>query len=182
MMGAEICYDIPFIKLQYFGQLIWRADSLEKTLMLGKIEGRRRRRQRMRWLDGTTDSIEMSFSTLGVGDGQGGLVCCSPQGHKVLDMNGWLNKFWFYLAVYFGQVILFFWVLELSLAKPKFWRRKWQPTPVFLPGKSHGCRSLVWWPTVHRVAKSWTRLSNFTCKPKLSKCIPLIYTVTMTTK
>ena len=49
------------LKLQYFGHLIRRADSLEKTLMLGKIEGRRRRgRQRMRWLDGITDSMAMS--------------------------------------------------------------------------------------------------------------------------
>ena len=51
------------LKLQYFGHLMWRADSLEKTLMLGKTEGRRRRRwQRMRWLDGITASMEMSFS------------------------------------------------------------------------------------------------------------------------
>ena len=53
------------LKLQYFGHLMWRADSLEKTLMLGKIEGRRRRRQqRMRWLDDITDSMDMGLGGL----------------------------------------------------------------------------------------------------------------------
>ena len=76
------------LKRQYFGHFMRRVDSLEKTLMLGGIGGRRRRgRQRMRWLDGITDSMDVeSEGTLGVDDGQGGLACCDSWGRKESDM------------------------------------------------------------------------------------------------
>ena len=78
------------LRLQYFGYLMQRADSLEKTLMLGKIEGRRRRKQqRMRWLDGITDLMDMSLlleQVPGDSEGQGSLVCCSPWGCREWDV------------------------------------------------------------------------------------------------
>ena len=80
------------LKLQYFGCLMQRTDSFEKTLMLGKIEGRRRRgRKRMRWLDGITNSMDMSLSKNRVGDGQGGLACYSPWDYKESDRTEQLN-------------------------------------------------------------------------------------------
>ena len=98
------------LKLQYFGYLTWRGSSLEKTLMMGKIEGRRRRGwQRMRWLDGITDSMEWAQ---GVGDGQWSLACCSPWGHRVghiwatkLNWNSLMNNQKWYLVSFCSWVI-----------------------------------------------------------------------------
>ena len=71
------------LKLQYFGHLMKRTDSLEKSPMLGKTEGRRRRGpQRARWSNGTTDSMNLSLSSSRSCHGQGDPVCCSPWGHR----------------------------------------------------------------------------------------------------
>ena len=108
------------LKLQYFGHLMWRADSLEKTLMLGKIEGRRRKgQQRMRWLDGITDLVDMGVS--------------HPR-ELVMDRKAVVHG----IAKSLTQVSDW---TELNWTL--FWRRKWQHTPVLLPGESHGQRSLM---------------------------------------
>ena len=97
-------------KLQYFGPLMQRTDSLEKALMLGRIEGRRRRgRQRMRWLDGITNLMDMSLSGLWelVGDGQESLMCCSSWGFKELDTTECLN--WIELILNSGASLVAVW-------------------------------------------------------------------------
>ena len=101
------------LKLQYFGHLMWRTDSLEKTLMLGEIADRRKRgRQRMRWLDGITNSIDVNLSKLWelVLDGQGSLACCHPWGHKESDTTEQLN--WTEHSIY-----ILVYLLSLSIGK-----------------------------------------------------------------
>ena len=72
-ISPENSFEGLMLKLQYFGHLMQGTDSLDKSLMLGKIEGRRRGQQRMRWLDGISDSMDMSLSKF-----QGILICHSP--------------------------------------------------------------------------------------------------------
>ena len=81
------------LKLKYCGHLMWTDDSLEKSLMLGKAEGRKRRgHQRMRRLDGITDPMNMNLGTLRDGEGRGSLACCSPWDCKASDRTGRLNN------------------------------------------------------------------------------------------
>ena len=91
---SEYSLEGVMLKLQYFGNLMQKASSLEKTLMLGRTGGRRRGGwQRMRWLDGITyDNGHELGQTLGDGEGQRGLVCGSPWGCKELDMTWWLDN------------------------------------------------------------------------------------------
>ena len=86
-INPEYSLEGLMLKLQYFGHLMGRTNSLEKTLMLGMIEGRKRRGwQIVKWMDGMINSMHMSLSKLGDSEGQVGLVCCSPWGCRELDM------------------------------------------------------------------------------------------------
>ena len=81
------------LKLQYFGHLMWRANSLAKTLMLGKNEGRKWRRcQNLKWLDGISNSMDECEHALEDGEGLGSLACCRAWGHKELDTTECLNN------------------------------------------------------------------------------------------
>ena len=143
------------LKLQYFGHLVWRTDSLEETLVLGKIEGRRRRGwQRMRWLDGITDLMDMSLSKLReLVIGQGGLACCSPWGAE-LDTTERLN--WTELK-FLSNVNTFmcFLLLRKILWFPMGFQASWQTSMSYL-----GPRRTPWHPSAHRLkAAVWWRAS-----------------------
>ena len=139
------------LKLQYFGHLMQRADSLEKILILGKIEGKKRRvQQRIRWLDNITNSVGVNLRKLQerVKDREACLVDAvfSPDtlmklGNSKKRVGGFPGgtsgkepacQCWKYKKHGFD-----------SQVRSIPWRRTWQPTPVFLQGKSHGQRSMA---------------------------------------
>ena len=153
------------LKLQYFGHLMRRTDSLEKTLMLGKFEGRRKRGwERMRWLGGITASMDMSFNKpQELSDRQGNLACCSPWGLKALDTTERLN--WTELKTYFGHFgpCVFSRLItiseELGLFALEGIRNKWLPFDTPKP-------YLFWWIAVAE-SKGWEgeqKLVNDHCK------------------
>ena len=163
------------LKLQYFGHLMRRTDSLEKTLMLGRIEGRRRHGwQKMRWFDSITDSVDMNLRKLWEIVEDGRAWCATVRGvtksaHDLETEEQWCIHVFVFVGICTSMAphsstlawkipwteepgglqsmgslrVRHDWATSLSLFTLMRWRRKWQPTPVFLPGESQGWGSLV---------------------------------------
>ena len=204
------------LKLQYFGHLMWKVDSLEKTAMLGKMEGKRRMGwQRMRWLYSIIDSMDMNLSKLQETEEDREAWCAAVCGARkcqkqLSDWKKWqlqpevfnasLSKIslWLHLVPVSEKAMAphsstlawkipwmeepgrlqsmgsrrvgHDWATSLSLFTFMHWRRKWQPTPVFLPGESQGRGA--WWAAVYGVAQSRTQLKRLSSSSSSSSKEP----------
>ena len=132
------------LKFQYFSHLMRRTDSLRKTLMLGKIEGGGEEQQEKETTQGEMVGWHLQLNghefeqAPGVGDGQGSLACCSPWSCRVRQSSSTVEQSIMHvIGLQCRRCGFDLWVGNIP------WRREWQPTPVFLPGESHGQRGLV---------------------------------------
>ena len=155
------------LKLQYFGHLMGRADSFEKILILWKVEGRRSRGQKMRWLDGIINSMEMRWEM--AMDRETWNAAVRGIAKRTTGLSSWTTKLHLLLGFPGGPDSKVSAWLQMPFC------RKWQPTPVLLPGKSLGRRSLVSYsPWDHTVGHNWAisllslRLCHFTREEETS--------------
>ena len=154
------------LKLQYFGHLIWRVDSLEKTLMLGRIGDRRRRgRQRMIWPDGITDLMDLSLSELWelVLDREAWHVAIHGITKSQTRLSNWTELNWELKKVFPGDsdsndlpAMQETWIQSLGWEEPL--EKEMATYPVFLLENSMDRRA--WQATVNGVSKSWTQLND----------------------